>query len=342
MLPEQYIIEQFYLHNYRATYNRLAKTYNAGCGLCREGKSLKSKKRCYYIPKNNNIFCHNCGWSSTPINWICKITNKSKREIYEEAGECYQKVEDIIRENTEIQSDIPSSSLPNDSINISDLSQLEYYKTNGILLKCLEFIKQRRIDTAINKPQSLYLSLSDKTHKNRLIIPFITERGKIEFYQTRSFLPQDQDYPKYLSKVGAEKTLYGIERITQDIPMVFLFEGPINSFFTKNGLAVAGITKKGHNFTRKQQHQYDTTLKWFDKIWVLDSQWIDETAREKSKILLEQGHKVFIWPKKFGKKYKDFNDICIDKQIDEIGRGFIKENTYEGIVGVNKLAAITR
>ena len=340
MLPEQYVIEQFYLNNYRAQHNKLAKTYQAGCGLCREGKSLKSKKRCYYIPKNNNIFCHNCGWSSTPINWVCKITGKSKKQVLEEADNKFQDIDQIIRENNREYRDIPSSSLPKDSINLSDLSQLEYYKTNDILLKCLKFVKARRIDAAINKPANLYLSLTDPVHKNRLVLPFITERGKIEFYQTRSFLENDQS-PKYLSKIRAEKTIQGIERINNDTPYCFLFEGPINSYFTKNGLAVAGITKKGNNFTKKQQHQYDTTLKWFEKIWLLDSQWIDETARVKSKVLLEEGHKVFIWPKKYGKKYKDFNDICIDKQLNEIGVGFIKENTYEGIIGVSKLADVT-
>jgi len=52
-------------------------------------------------------------------------------------------------------------------------------------------IKSRRLDTAINRPDNLYASLTDKVHKNRLVIPFINEKEEIEFYQTRTVTTSD-------------------------------------------------------------------------------------------------------------------------------------------------------
>ena len=53
-------------------------------------------------------------------------------------------------------------------------------------------------------------------------------------------------------------------------------------------------------------------------VWVLDSQWLDKTACDKTMKLLEAGETVFIWPFDIGHKYKDFNEMVIDQKLDEI------------------------
>jgi hypothetical protein len=68
----------------------------------------------------------------------------------------------------------------------------------------------------------------------------------------------------------------------------------------------------------------------FDKIWCLDSQWLDKTSRDKTISLLEMGECVFIWPKKWGEQYKDLNELCIDKKLDQISPTFIKNNSQCG------------
>ena len=147
--------------------------------------------------------------------------------------------------------------------------------------------------------------------------------------------------PKYISRIGAEKTLFNIDRIDNSYKNVFIFEGPLNAFFTKNSVAVAGITDKGSaTFTKRQQQQVDTVLRWYERIWVLDSQWIDNASLSKSEILLQNGEKVFIWPEKFGKRFKDFNDICVACKINEVTHEFIQKNTFEGLEGIFRLANI--
>lgn len=338
-VPEEYVVEKFYEYVYQPKHNRYNNTYQGGCCICREGGSYGKKKRCYYIPKNDNIYCHNCGWSSKPYNWIKEVTGKSDYEIIEEIKKYNH--DDVISLEEVIPVKRTTESLPKDCINLFDSSQVNYYIGNSIVDQCLNLIAKRRLNTAVNKPKALYVSLVDTVHKNRLVIPFFNESGNIEFYQSRTVLQKDTKIrPKYLSKINSEKTLFNIDNITNETDSVYIFEGPINAFFTKNSVAVAGITEKGTSFTPRQKAQLDNVLKWFTKIWVLDSQWLDNASLKKSEALLNEGEKVFIWPEQIGRRFKDFNDICVAGNLNEIRGDFIQKNTFEGLEGIFKLAYI--
>ena len=312
--------------------------YQCSCPVCRE--TLK-KKRCYYIPKNDNIYCHNCGWSSKPWKWIIEVSGCTNQDIINEVKD-YDVSIDIGKEE-EVKVAIQTSTLPEDSINFSDTFQLDYYGDNNVITACKHIIKSRRLDTAVNRPDNLYVSLKDVVHKNRIVIPFVNERGEVEFYQTRTVLDRDKkDRPKYLGKVGSEKTLFNIDKVSSDHDKVYIFEGPIDAFFVKNSVAVAGITERGRSFTTRQEEQLNGTLKWYDKVWILDSQWGDRASMVKSEALLNQGETVFIWPETLGRKYKDFNDLAIAANKDEISWEWIQKNTFHGLEGIVKMSEIKR
>jgi len=299
------------------------------------------KKRCYYIPENENIFCHNCGWSSKPFKWIKRVADCSTADIINEVKD-YEVTVDI-DSNDEPVARIETETLPQDSINLSDSFQCDYYADNKIYQIAQDVIKSRRLDNAVNRPDNMYVSLTDFVHKNRLVIPFVNERKEIEFYQSRTLLPRDnKDKPKYLGRVGSEKTLFNIDKVSSDHDKVYIFEGPLNAFFTKNSVAVAGITERGKSFTKRQEEQYNGHLRWYDKVWILDSQWVDRASLIKSEVLLKQGESVFIWPEKFGKRFKDFNDIAMHCKIDEISWDFIEKNTHHGLAGIVRMTEIKK
>ena len=119
-----------------------------------------------------------------------------------------------------------------------------------------------------------------------------------------------------------------------------LFEGPIDSFFIKNSVAVAGIQERSQQlFSGNQQKQIER-LFLMQPTWVLDSQWQDSASRMKSEILLNQGACVFLWPRDLGKQFKDINDLCVKFKIDQLGSEFIQKNTYCGLQGIVKLKQI--
>jgi len=333
-LPVDYVVSKFYELGYKVVHNKASGKYNSCCPICREGTSWGRKKRCWYDPEGGNISCFNCGSNLSTYNWIREVSGITHKELCDELDKG-----DFGYTDTFFEDDIPKlkvETLPVDSINLFDPNQVNFYKTNSRVQFTLDYIKERRLDTAVNRPDALYISLKDKFQPERLVIPFKDERGDIVFYQTRKLFDWD-DNPSYLSKLNADKTLYGIDKVDPNLDTVFLFEGPIDSFFVKNGLGVAGINKgKGFTLTKTQKDQMES-LKLFDKIWVLDSQWIDETSREKTLSLLQAGECVFIWPEIWGKKYKDLNEVCVACGLDQVSPAWIKKNSECGKSAIMKI-----
>lgn len=334
-VPENFIVNKFFLFAGGPKHNKLQNVYNGSCPICREGKSWLKKKRCYYIPKKNIVCCHNCGWYGSPYNWIKEAGQYTNTELIKEVKEFDDSIVIEIRNPKKVKSQ-QTPAIPEDSINLFSNNETSFWKDSYIFQKANDLIKQRRLDRAINKPKALYLSLTDAVHKNRVTIPFYNTKGEIVFYQTRKILESDTR-PKYLSKVGEEKSLFGIDNIKTDLDMIFVTEGPIDAFFIQNGVAVAGITQsKQLNLTQRQEDQFKE-LFLYKKIWVLDNQYLDVTSKNKTKALLEAGHNVFIWP---DKNYKDLNDLCIDKNINEVDISFIVANTYTKLKGMIKLSKV--
>lgn len=343
MLPKDYVIKKFNEYGYGVQYLKSNDTYHCSCPICLEGKSFGKKKRCWYIPAKNLIYCHNCGWSSRPLKWIMEAGNLSYEDVRQELNEGEYNIINLDR-RTKDYSDIIKydldENLPSDCIDLSNNLQLEYYKGNSVIDKALKYISKRRLNTAVNRPKTFYISLKDRTHKNRLVIPFYDDTGKVIFYQSRAIGANIDDFMedvKYLSKKNAQKSIFNIDKVDDDIEEIFLFEGPIDSCFVKNGVAVGGITpSREKSLTDIQEEQLDVYRLNHRFIWVLDSQWLDDASYEKTRILLENGESVFIWPEKVGKRFKDFNEMCMIGKQNEVPRECIINNTLTGETGLLK------
>ena len=335
IVPEEFVVQKFYQHAGYPKYVKSTNTYTGGCPICREGSSWGRKSRCYYIPKDTAICCHNCGWYGKPVSWVMEIEGIDIYELTKQIENC--DFEYGVTETVSVIKDVPE--LPADSINIFDKQQLNYYKNEQIVITAAKTVVNRRLNVAVNRPKSLYVSLSDYVHKNRLIIPFYERSHKCIFYQSRTLLANDHR-PKYLSKQNSEKSLFNYNNVSSGSDHVFVTEGPIDSFFIKNSVAVAGIQERSQTtFTPTQQAQLDR-LFLMQTVWVLDSQWQDEASLRKSEILLKNGSCVFLWPENVGKQFKDVNEMCVYFQVNEITSDYILEHTYCGLKGIVKLKQI--
>ena len=317
-LPTQYVLNKFYAYAGEPVHNKYNNIYNGSCCVCREGKSWLKKKRLYFYPDSNSFYCFNCSKSWNAYNWISQVTGLSKDEIEIEAfiGDLSKDVTDEIGKIT-IKKRNNTPILPRDCINLEDNQQLKFYNNNQYFQSAIEYIKSRKLNTAINRSTNYYISLTDFIHKNRLCIPYYTADKKIAFYQTRAL---DGSEPRYLNKIGADKTIFGIDRIDPEIPYIFLFEGPIDAMFVKNGVALAGLT-----LSKTQQNQLKSFI-FHEKIWVLDNPSKDTAAKENIIKLLQRKEKVFKWQP--DKNYKDFNAWAIKEDLNEIPFDLILKSLY--------------
>lgn len=346
-LPIDYVTEMFYELAYDVDHYNGNNSYNGGCPICHEGHSWGKKKRCWWLPEKGIVHCFNCGETWNPLNFIKQAGGFSTKDIVEQIrnGEfgfvnLDRKVVELeLSEEMKNLLSFKNGNLPENAIDLSNDNQMSFYSDNSAVLKALRYIKDRRLDTAVNKPKTFFISLDDHTHRNRLVFPFYDESGKVVFYQSRAIGANIDGYKediRYLGKVGAEKSVFNIDRIEPSLNEIFVFEGPIDSCFMRNGVAIAGISKGGKNFTDLQEEQLSLLSAFHDIVWMLDNQWVDETSLEKSKKLLAEGERVFIWPKKL-KAYKDFNELCVRHGLDEVPLSFVRSCVFSGEEGLMRL-----
>lgn len=316
VLSETYILNGLYTYAGSPTFNKYDGTYNCGCPICKEGKSWGRKKRLYYYPQTKTFYCFNCNESWTAVYWIHLVSGLSYDEIRDQNNISDFSVD--VSKKMDISIFKPKiSSLPIDSINIFDQTQSKFYKHNKWFLSVTDYIKKRKLDSAVNKSKTYYISFTDTIHKNRLVLPFMDNSQKIVYYQTRSL---DGSTPKYLGKYGSDKTVFGIDRIDSDFEYIFIFEGPIDSMFVKNGVAVAGLT-----LTNTQKAQL-SVYPFHHKIWVLDNISVSKDEETKNKLLklIDNSEKVYKW----SNNYKDLNEWCVDQNINGIDPNIIINNLY--------------
>lgn len=321
-IQRDYVIENIYTYTRRPEYVKSNKVYNFECPICKEGKSRGKKKRGYYIPETNRIYCHNCGWNSIPVAWIHKVSGKPFADIRRENDNFFSSAETIINPIYTVSEDAVSPSLPNDSINLFNDTQTKFYKHNEKISNALKYIQSRRIDTAKSRPKAIYYSLTDKLYKDTICFPFYDADNKIIFFQVREMDPTKA--PKYRSDTK-QKAVFNLNQVSSKIPYIFIFEGPIDSMFIKNGVAIAGTAMT--NFQANQLEMFPL----HDKIWCFDNQHRCETSKKLTLQALKRGEKVFIWPEKFS-QFKDLNELCCHYNLDEIGYKFIVENTITSLI----------
>lgn len=331
-LPEQYV-EQYFYQYVGYPKARSDGRLNGGCPICREDSSWGKKSRFWYDPSKEGegatMKCWNCGYSSSSIKFIAEVTGFTFKEIHQETRD-YDIVPKTLKsvdfEEKHLSQLKNTSTLPENSINLFDDSQVEYYNHYSIIQTALDYIKSRNIDKAVNRPKKLFISLDDYTHKNRLIIPYYVN-GKILWYQSRKLL--NDDSPKYLSKADSSRPIFNFDKIDPEIPYIFVFEGAIDSMFVKNGTCLSGISEKGDFTLTKLQKEQLSRYPFHEIIYVLDSSYLDETANTKTKAIVNAGYKVFHWPESVGMKFKDFNEMAMALNKYKIPESFILKNLHK-------------
>lgn len=318
-IPKEYILSKFKQYSGRPIQK--GPNWNAACPICREGSHWNDKRRLYYLVKDNYLFCHNCSESWTPLNWIKEVANLDYKDIIQEIKEeGYDHFETIDEKPIVVKQ---SNDLPRNPIDLSNSNQLEYYKNNKIVKDCLTIIKDRRLNSAAFRPEKYYLSLDDFKYRNRIIIPYYDDNRSINFYTTRSIYKNQT--PKYLNKYG-EKEIFNLDKIDNEFPYIFIFEGQIDAMFVKNGIAISGITLSEHQKNLLNERYPDHQI-----IWIFDNPKIDHTSKKTmiDNIKLNPNWTGFTYPDQF-ETHKDFNLFAIANKIDSVDPQYIIDNSKKG------------
>jgi hypothetical protein len=153
----------------------------------------------------------------------------------------------------------------------------------------------------------------------RLVIPFFDKSGEIFAYQGRAF---GKEEPRYITlKIVSEKEkIYGLERINYD-SHVYVVEGPLDSLFIDNCIAVAGA-----DLNLLELNPNSTTV-------IYDNEPRNKHTVERMFKSVDRNYHVVVWPQEL--KQKDINDMYLSG-IEDV-KSFIDVHTYHGLEAYLKI-----
>lgn len=303
-------------------------TYNFRCPVCGDSQTNKTKARGYIFPKKGGLFykCHNCQASMSLGNLIKSVdTNLYKEYCLDryKAGDSGHKPH---KEHNFVFKSVVFNSSKKDNAFKGVLTPLKKLPTDH---EAIRYVESRMI------PKSRYedLYFVDDVMKLR---QFSTEyEDKIVTNEPRLILPYFDDSDELVGLSGrairGEKLRYLTMKIKEDAPMIFsmnnvdksqmiyVTEGPIDSLFLPNAVAVGNANLKyAADYLPKE-----------NLVLIYDNEPRNENIMRELKSAISNGFKVCVWPKSY--KEKDINDLVRYAKLtpDEIVET-INKNTFSG------------
>ena len=287
-----------------------ANLYNFRCPICGDSQKNKSKTRgyLYAIKANVNYKCHNCGASMSLNNFIKQIDPViAKQYAFEKFKDGHTGRNFVTEEPTfnfeapkfKKKLDLPKAS----TVPIAKL-YLEKRKLNPI-----KFYYADKFKAWTN---SLKQTFEDVNYDEpRIIIPLFYKDNLVGF-QGRSLGPNKVKYITVMINDSAPK-IYGLDEIKKESP-VYVTEGPFDSSFIKNSIAMCGADADVH--------------KWgvSDPVWIYDNEPRNNEIVKRISNTINRGDKVVIWPSNIVEK--DINDMVMSgHDVQEM----IESNIYNGL-----------
>ena len=312
------------------------RLYNCRCVICGDSSVKKNKTRGYFYAVKNELFykCHNCNVSMHFGTFLKQLDSLQYSqyvlERYSEGmpmNKPHQKSEPAFKmaapvfEKKNILNElfVRLDSLPNDNEAVKFCIDRKIPREKFDGLYYVDNIK--KIEQLSDKYKGTL-----KTDEPRLVIPFYDAEGILTGVTCRALRGESLRYVTI--KISEDKPfIFGMDKVNRN-KKIYVVEGPIDSLFIDNCIAVAG-TSFG---------KLDTLGIPKDKLVVI----FDNQPRNKevSKIIdkaVNSNYNVVIWPQTL--QEKDINDMVLaDKDPAKI----ISKNIYNGLEAKMKFTAWKR
>lgn len=315
------------LSNRLDRFTRKNNTFNFRCPICGDSKRDRSKTRGYILQKEGayRYYCHNCGASYSLAGFFKVIDVKLHDEYVKER---------FLQSNSQIQ-------IPQAKPDLGTFIKPKFSKYGP--LKELKRISQLQADHPVKRyvesrkiPSKMHYKLFyapkfksfvnklipekflvDENHPDepRLIIPFLDEYSDVFGFQGRSF---KKDGLRYITIIlnDEKPKLFGLDSVEKN-RNIYITEGPIDSMFLDNAIAMAGSDVSDIQFLGQ------------DVTFVYDNEPRNKEIVKKIEKAIDKGYKVVIWPSSV--KEKDLNDMILSgmKMVDlEL---LVRQNTKSGL-----------
>ena len=289
--------------------------YNFRCPYCGDSAKLKNKARGYFYRKKVDMFyrCHNCGMGTT----FSKVLQWIDADLYREF--VLERYKDSVpnTEQPEFKFDPPK--FKKKDPNLKDLIPINTLNADH---PARQYVANRLIpeefysDLFLCHKFSTWAKIQAEEHP-RLVIPFRDETGEVVAAQGRAF---GREQPKYLTiKFDESKPkIFGLDRLDLS-ETVYVVEGPLDSLFVDNCIAVAGSDFND--------------IPPCEAVIVMDNEPRNNEVVRTMEKLIAQDYSIVIWPDTV--THKDINDMVL-ANVDV--KTILENNTYQGLSAMMAIA----
>ena len=297
--------------------------WNFRCPQCGDSHKSKSKARGYVYRKKTDLFfkCHNCGVGQSVGNLIKDLDPYLHKQYIMEryrAGETGKRKSKA----PEFKFETPKFKPKKTTIDLPSIKSLPKEHYARVYCEGRE-IPQQFMDKifyaedfknwALSVCQVDYSNLMGK--EPRLVIPFFDKDNQLIGAQGRALQESKVRYVTVKVHEDAPK-VFGLERWNSD-QHTYLVEGPIDSLFLPNCLAMAGADMSDLSILDNTK----TTL-------IFDNEPRNFQIVRSMIKSLQDGWNVVIWPNSI--TCKDINDMVLTSIRDARLVEIINTNTYSG------------
>lgn len=291
---------------------------NCRCPFCGDSSTNKRKARGYFFAKGNDLYyrCHNCGHSTTMYRFLeamspvmCKEYSLERWKNGENGHSNYKKPEIVIEKP--IFRRRQAVNLPS----ICDLKETHHCRTYVINRNIPEEywsdLYYAEDFGAFAKEVKPDLEIGDE---ERLIIPVRNSDGDILGFQGRSLNKKNPIKYITLKYNDNDSLCYGCNKVDPKKP-VFVVEGPIDSMFIPNCIAILGMNNVD-------------SVNYENAIFVLDNEPRSINVIQQMTDLIDTNRRICIWPDNV--KQKDINDMILSGISSTQIQQMILMNSYKG------------
>jgi hypothetical protein len=315
-------------------FKKRNNVYNCRCPFCGDSKKDRSKARGYIIDVKGQTFykCHNCGISTNLYKLIefcdTQLADQYKSEKFVETRQ-QNRISRI--KLIDKQPDFTSNAKPIfiKYSPLRDLQKISQLKPEHPVKKYIEkrlipskfhfkLFYAPKFKSWVNSfiPHKFDLNQPDEP---RLVIPLLDSYGNFIGIQGRNFSKNGLRYITIIVDNSKPK-VYGLDH-TDLSKTTYIFEGPIDSMFIPNSLAMTGADCL---------HAIETIgISKDNVVFCYDNEPRNKQICDRIEKMINHGYKTVLWPSAL--KHKDVNDMVVAgiKPVDV--KLMIDTNTVSGL-----------
>ena len=284
--------------------------YNFRCPICGDSQKHKNKARgyVYSIKSNTNFKCHNCGASMSLNNFLKTLDPVIHKQYAMEKFKDGHTGRNFVADEPTFTFEEPKFKA---KLSLPLCSEVQRGR---------EYLEARRLD-----PKKFYWAEdftgfvnsikptfgSNVPKEPRIIIPLYYKKHLIGV-QGRSVNPSPVKYFTTMFDDDAPK-IYGLDSIRGGAP-VFVTEGPFDSTFLRNSIAMCGADGDVGNWGVSTP------------VWVYDNEPRNKEITTRISNTISRGDSIVIWPSNI--KEKDINDMVL---AGHDVQSIVESNVYSGL-----------